>query len=291
MSQKFLLIVAGVFLLYHLIRGWRKGFARYLVSLISLFLAYAAGYFLGTLTAPFLRPFLHYPDFIIAGVVSMLVGTVIYITIAIFSAILLKTTAHQGSGLVRFFYGLGGAFLGCIYAFLIMWIFILCFRAIGAYSDSRLETKKASSSKIKYAPSADSAVERGMTSIKAALESGAPGKFVEKIDIIPPGIYELIAKVGRITANPEALGRLMEDPAMQQLSQSPRMTAMIADPEINQAFASRDYFKMLRNKKVIESANDPEFRKAIMAIDFNALLDRALAPPKKQKPSESDSKP
>ncbi|MEO8205159.1 MAG: CvpA family protein [Chthoniobacterales bacterium] len=284
MSLQTLLIIGGIFLLYQTVRGWQKGVARCFASLVALLLSGAVGYYFGTLAAPVLRGILPYPDFIIALVGGGVAAALVYLAIWIFSAILLKNTAHQKSGIIRLFYGAGGAFLGCIYGLLLLGAVVSFFRLFGSYAESHIDNAGDIPAKRQMPHSAPSALDQQLISIKKVLETGSPGKLVEMTDIIPTQLYETVEKAGRVSANPDAVSRFMEEPTVQRLLQTPQMEAIRNDPEANDAALNRNYILLLRNKNVIAAANDPAFRKIIMEFDFNRALDQALQkPPQKQK--------
>ncbi|MEO8207333.1 MAG: CvpA family protein [Chthoniobacterales bacterium] len=281
MSPQTLLIVGGIFLLYHTIRGWQKGVARCFVSLVALGFSSLAGYYFGTLAAPVLRGILPYPDFIIALVAGFIVALLVYISIWIFSIVLLKRTSHQKSGIIRFFYGIGGGVLGCFYGLLMLGAIISLFRVFGSYAESQANNDSGAR---KHALHSSPALDNQLVRIKKTLESGLSGSVVEKTDIIPAKLYDTLEKSGRVSANPEAISRFGNEPAVQKLKETPQVAAILNDAEFNEAAANRDFVQMLRNKNVIAAANDPEFRKLIMEFDLNKALDHALQkPPQKQK--------
>ena len=113
--------MAGLFLVWEIFSGWRRGIIRAGLH----FGAFVASGFLGLLagqgTAALVGVVM--PGFsLLAGFIVGVVVTLVVLGVCLFlSAIVFKRTHQQPPGLMRWFFGIGGAFFGLLTGLFLLW--------------------------------------------------------------------------------------------------------------------------------------------------------------------------
>src|SRR5437868_375757 len=128
-------IGGGLFLLYALITGWRRGIVRQALNIVAVVAGYCAGLFGGRLLLPLVRG-LGYPDLAISIVAGAILGLIVYIGISALGAILFKKTSQQDVMLVRWGFGLGGACLGAGFGLFLLWFSLIALRLLGTVAET-----------------------------------------------------------------------------------------------------------------------------------------------------------
>jgi uncharacterized membrane protein required for colicin V production len=278
--------LAVVLILLEILRGWRRGGARQLARLGALIAAYFAAFFGGKLLLPLARPFLKMPDAIVSILAGAVLALIVYAVINGLGTILFKRTSQHDSTFVRLLYGLSGALLGLFFGAFLVWLLVVGVRSVGTVADVRVR-EQATESTIVHAVdvrrrSLGEAIEPSpplMTSLarlKNSLELGAIGDAVKKTDVIPTKTYEVLGKVGRVAASPQAAERFLSFPGARELSEHPKILALRNDRDIADMIAQRRFVDLLHDRRVIDAANDPTLVARIKQFDFNAALDYAV---------------
>jgi hypothetical protein len=256
----YLWFAAGLYLLFEIWRGWRRGVMRHGMSVVALLMAGGIGWIFAWMTG-FLSDRiipLPYPG---GRLIFGLAAAVAFYAAAVaLSSLLFKKTAQQPFGLVRLFYGVGGGFFGLIFGLLILWGGISIFRTLGAVAEAR-----------QSAPG-----DGQLVAIKESLEEGTTGSIIDKVDIVPANIYGLITKLMRVTQSPEATARFFAHPQTQQLLMQPKIMELFSDPTIAGAAAEGNYLSLLTSPKLAEIASDAEVQQSFTGFDLEKALDYAL---------------
>lgn len=286
MWQLVFVSIALLLVFYEILRGWRRGGARQLTRLGALVAAYLAGFFGGKYMLPVVRPFLKMPDAIVTIVAGALLAIVVYALISGLGALLFKSTNQHESGFVRLTYGISGAVLGLFFGAFLVWAIVVSVRSVGAIADAQVQEQAAQSTFVHavdvrsgYIARANSARSELMTSLarlKNSLELGTIGDAVKKSDVMPTRTYDVLAKVGRVAASPQAAERFLSYPGARELSENPRIVALRNDPEIADLIQQGRVVDLVRDQRVIDAANDPSLVAAIKTFDFRAALDYAV---------------
>lgn len=259
-------------------RGWRLGVARQLISLCALAAAYPVAYFGGPRTVPFLR-IVGFPDPLLAVIGGAILGLIVFVLINLFGALLFKRTAQQGVGAVRYSYGLLGAFFGAIFGLMLVWVVAMGVRVLGTLAQTEARIEKAPSrpaiARTKPAPP-PSAVIRALVEMKESLDHGTTGRVIDSVDPIPDQVYATLAKVGEMVGREESVARFLEYPGVRPLAEHPKVAVLQRDPEILKEVARHDYLALLRNRRIVEAANDPEVAGLVKRLEFEKALDYAL---------------
>jgi hypothetical protein len=256
-------IAAGLYLLYEIWRGWRRGVARHGLSVFALVAAGGIGWIFAWITGPIADRILPFP--VPAGrvVFGFAAGLAFYLSAVVLSSLLFKKTSQQSSGIVRLVYGVGGGFFGLIFGLVVLWGGISLVRMLGAVS----EGQQAPPSEIS-APAGGEQNGQGLMS-----------RFVDKVDPVPPVAYGLITKFIRVTRSPEATARFFSCPEVQQLLHQPKVAALFADPGVAEAASGGNIFSVMTSPRIAEVAGDPEVQKSISGFDLEKALDYALQTP------------
>ncbi len=282
--QGALFLAAILFLIWEIWRGWRAGVVRAGVHLAAFVLSTVIGMAAGRLAAILFGGFGEVRGFFAGLAVGGGLGLVVFFLIWFLGALLFKRTEHQGSRLVRFFWGLGGAFFGLLVGLIILWSGISLVRGLGALAQAHVEMPRE---KNQSAP--PPRVASGLVTLKESLELGPAGKFVEAVDPMPPDFYELILQIGKLTNDQETMIRFIEYPGVQEAMQSPRMVELVNDPAIISASEKRDFLGLLSNKALLAAVQDPVLAEQLKKIDLRAALKFALEKPAPS-PSPSPTK-
>ncbi len=263
-----MLAVAVVFLIFQTWRGWKLGVIRSGLSVVAIVGSGIIGWYGGMVAANLFGAFLPVSRAFIWAASGITLALGVYIAATLVSAILFKKTGHQSSGILRFFFGLGGAVCGLFVGLVIVWAAFSGIRSMGRIS----EGGSGDSSFLQ-------GVESQMAGAKDSLETGRTGSVVRSADPIPQSLYDTLGKVSKVTRDEEAMLRFIEHPELQALVMHPVMTELTSDPHIQKAAEKKNYFALLSNPKVIRAATDPDFARVIADIDFQKALDSALENP------------
>ena len=253
-------LAAGLYLLFEIWRGWRRGVMRHGMSVVALLVAGGIGWIFAWMTgfvSDWIIPLPYPGGRLIFGLIAALA---FYFAAVALSSMLFKKTAQQPPGLVRLFYGAGGGFFGLIFGLLILWGGISIFRTLGAVAEAR-----------QVAPG-----DEQLVAIKESLEEGATGGLVEKVDIVPANIYGLITRIMRVTQSPEATARFFAYPQTQELLTQPKILELFTDPAVASAASDGNYLSILTSPKLAEVASDPEVQKFFTGFELEKALDYAL---------------
>lgn len=267
---------AGLWLLGSFWLGWRRGVVRQAASLLGLVLAVALGFWLGPLMAPIV-PALGFPSFLRPLAGGILLGGIVWCGVSVISAIVFRKTDDQGLGMIRLFYGISGGLLGLVSGLLVLGLGALGIRFFGAFAEG-LHAGSVQTQRAKGRPKATED-SPSLVSLRKTLEDSAPGKFLGRLDPLPPEVYPRLQKLGQVLTSTPARERLLSDPSMEAISRSPKLQALKNDLELQEAMHSGDLWAVLRNPRLQSAAADAQLLTALGAVDLDKALDRALNGP------------
>jgi hypothetical protein len=283
-------IFGGLFLLYALVSGWRRGIVRQSLNVLAVLAAYFVGVFGGRLLLPFLRT-LGYPDLAISFVGGSILGLIVYLAISALGTILFKKTSQQDVMLVRWGYGLGGALIGTAFGVFLLWFSLIALRLLGTIAETELKVAQAPPVRPevaarlgkagRHAPKAPEYHDpgifvRGIASAKHSMEEGPAGAFIDKVDPLPGRIYSMMAKTTRVLASQTGIEHFIEFPGVKKLSENSRIRSLLNDPEIARAARDRHYIELMKNPQLVNALNDPEVMEMVKRIELEKALDYAL---------------
>jgi hypothetical protein len=270
--QQYILIAAGLFLLWEVWSGWRLGAVRGLLRLAALFCAWIGGSTAAGATGTVVAFFSKVPPLLAPGVAGLVVGIGIYVGISFLSGLLFKKTEHH-SGVVRLGFGLGGAICGIIYGLLFLWAGITLIRGMGALGELRVVQARNEGRSMEAEKTA-----LFLMRLKASLELGVTGKSLKKADPLPTVFYDDIVKISMVAGNQQAIERFVQYPGTLQILSNPKVAAILQDPAFEKAAEGRNILPLLQNKHVQAAANDPKLLSELKAFDLTSALDYALQP-------------
>ncbi len=252
--------------------GWREGVVRAGFRLVALLGGGFVGLAVGGVVAPLVAVFLPVPAPFVALAVGLVIALAIYALAWIISALLFKRTAQQPSALLRLFFGGGGGLIGAFIGLTIVWAALSFVRGMGGFYEGMLEAGK------------DAMVVPGsagvaLVKMKRSIEAGGPAAQVVALDIVPAEYYRIGEKLGRVSADPAALPRLLSYPPIQQLLADPKLAAITSDPNAYEAVRSQSLAGLLGNRGMVSALSDPALIARVQKIDIEAALDYALAAP------------
>jgi hypothetical protein len=192
---------------------------------------------------------------------------------------LFKRTDQQGVGAVRYSYGLVGAFFGAMFGLVLVWVVAMGVRVLGtvAQTEARMEKTRSGRATGRARPAtAPSAVIRSLVEMKESLDHGTTGRVIDSVDPIPDKVYATLAKVGEMVGREESVARFLEYPGVRPLTEHRKVAVLQRDPQILKEIARRDYLALLRNRRIVEAANDPEVAALVKRIELEKALDYAL---------------
>ena len=278
--QNVLIYVAGLFLLWEIIGGWRRGLIRAGLHFGAFVLSGIVGMMAGQAVAAVIGIVLPGVAFFAGIGVGLSVALIILGACLFLSAVLFKRTSQQPEGLVRTLFGLGGAFFGLLTGLFIVWGGISIIRASGAIAQSSMASTQ---------PANASGLLEGLAVLKASIETGSVGEVTKAVDIFPTDTYDRIVKIGKLSSNPDAMMRFVSYDGVQKIIAHPSMQALFHDPEAMQAAENKNYFALVRNRSLLDAVSDPSLQKLIMNLDLEKALDYAMPP--EQNPTIKKSKP
>lgn len=260
LSSSWLWFAAGLYLILEIWRGWRRGVMRHGMSVLALIVAGGVGWIFAWMTGFISDRLIPLPSPAGRLIFGLAAALAFYFAAVALSSMLFKKTAQQPPGIVRLFYGAGGGVFGLIFGLLILWGGISILRTMGAVAEAR-QTALG---------------DEQLVGIKKSLEEGTTGGLVDKVDIVPGNIYELITKIMRVTQSPEATARFFAYPQTQQLVLQPKIMELLGDPTIAGAVAEGNYLSLLTSPKLAEITSDPEVQESFTGFELEKALDYAL---------------
>ncbi len=291
--QGILFLAAIVFLVWEAWRGWRAGLIRSGLNLAAMVVSAIVLYYGAQVAAAPFGGLGTFAGFMAGLVVGGGLAFVAFALIWLIGALAFKRTDHQGSGLVRLLWGMGGAIFGVILGVFLLWGGISILRTLGVLAESRLTSHgpapAAPHGVQTTAPPKSNFTQSTATNLvvlKKSLELGPAGQFVESVDVIPPDFYELVLQIGQVTGSQEAMLRFIQYPGIQQIMSNGRMADLLNDPAVMKAAEERNYMALVGNKALRDAVEDPALAEALKKIDLRAALKFALeTPPSSPSPS------
>jgi len=270
--QRYIFIAASVFLIWEIWRGWKYGAVRSLLRLAALFCAWIGGTTAAGATGTVIGFVTKEPPLLAPAIVGVSVAVGIYIILSLLAGLLFKTTDHH-AGVVRWGFGLGGAFCGLIYGLLLLWGGITMIRGLGALGELRIVQARNEGRSLENEKKALFLIK-----LKESLELGATGKSLKQADPLPTAFYDNIVKVSMVAGNEHALERFCQYPETLKIIVNPHIAALLQDPQLEKAAQSRNILPLLRNKHVQAAMNDPKLMAQFQAFNLTEALDYALEP-------------
>lgn len=260
-SSSWLWLAAGLYLLFEIWRGWRRGVVRHGVSVFALLTAGGIGWVFAWMTGFVADRVIPLPPPAGRAVFGLAAGLAFYLAAVVLSSLLFKKTSQQSAGIVRLVYGLGGAFFGLIFGLLMLWGGVTIFRALDAVAEGQ------------------KAIALQSVDVGAAAQpsgQGAAGGLLEKVDILPTSFYGTLTKLVQVSGSQGAAERLFSYPPLQQLLAQPKIAAIFADPDVAKAAAEGNYVGLLSSPQLAAAASDPAVQKSFSEFDWQKALDYAL---------------
>jgi len=257
--------------------GWRQGFARQFMTLVSIACAYTAAWFVGPSAAPVFG-FLKYPPQVTALISSAAVGITTFLALHGLRMFLVKRTAQHKNATVRLSYGILGAFINVVFGSLLFLLTTGAIRAISTVAQSRVEDHdKEVHESPKLIADDPGPLVRSFAKLGTALEEGKSGEFLQRYDKVPAAhVFTTLAKLGIMVSRPEAVERFLAYPGVASLAHHPKLVAVRNDPSVAELLNNQSFIKLLRHEKVIALANDEEFNALIKTMEFDKALDHAM---------------
>jgi len=290
--QTIFICFAFALIAIEIVRGWRLGVVRQLVRVVAVAAAYASAIFGGPWLLPLVRPFVKVPDIVISVVVGAVLALLVYCAIVTIGSILFKRTGQQRSGILRLLYGLSGALVGLFFGLLTIWLTVVAVRSLGAIANAQLHAQAAQESarKQQIAPRriypdrrlpADAEprfqpLVASLAKLKNSIELGTIGNAVKTADVVPPGTYETLGKLGQVLSNRQSAERFLYYPGAKELTENPKIVALRNDPEIIQMIEEQRFLDLLQDKRLIDAVNDPALAAQVRSFDFQKALDYAM---------------
>ena len=270
--QRYIFIAATLFLIWEIWRGWKYGAVRSLLRLAALFCAWIGGTTAAGATGTVIGFVTKEPPLLAPAIVGVSVAVGIYIILSLLAGLLFKTTEHH-AGVIRWGFGVGGAFCGLIYGLLLLWGGITMIRGLGALGELRVVQARNEGRSLESEKKALFLIK-----LKESLELGATGKTLKNADPLPTSFYDNIVKVSMVAGNQQALERFCQYPETMKIIANPHVAALLQDPQLEKAAQSRNIFPLIHNKHVQAAMNDPKLMAQFQAFDLTAALDYALEP-------------
>ena len=270
--QRYIFIAATLFLIWEIWRGWKYGAVRSLLRLAALFCAWIGGTTAAGATGTVIGFVTKEPPLLAPAIVGVSVAVGIYIILSLLAGLLFKTTEHH-AGVIRWGFGVGGAFCGLVYGLLLLWGGITMIRGLGALGELRVVQARNEGRSLESEKKALFLIK-----LKESLELGATGKTLKNADPLPTSFYDNIVKVSMVAGNQRALERFCQYPETLKIIANPHVAALLQDPQLEKAAQSRNIFPLIHNKHVQAAMNDPKLMAQFQAFDLTAALDYALEP-------------
>jgi hypothetical protein len=253
LSSSWLWLAAGLYLLFEVWRGWRRGVVRHGVSVMALITAGGVGWIFAWMTGPLSNRVVPLPEPVGRILFGLAAAVAFYVAAVVLSSLLFRRTAQQPPGPRRLVYGLGGSFFGLLFGLVILWGGISLVRTLGAVHAAQ-----------------------SMDPPPATAEAPAGEQWIDRIDIVPVEVYRVLTKLLRVTRDPQTAARFFAYPATQELFSQPKLVELFNDPALTDAASGGSYLGLLTNPKLAEVARDPAVQQSFASFDWEKALDYAL---------------
>jgi hypothetical protein len=273
--QTAFLFAGAIFLLWQAWWGWRVGLFRSGVNFAAILVSAVFGLLAAELAAAPFGGLRYLPGFLTGVVVGGGLGIFLFFAIWLVGALTFKQTEHYGFGPLSLIWRIGGAVFGFLIGLAILLGSISLVRILGAVAEARLEFEEPSA----HQPETTRQVTNGVATLKKSLELGAAGRLLESVDVLPPDFYELVARFGRLTSDPEKMRRFLDYPSIQAVLQNPRVVDLFADPDIARAWQEKNVLEIFNNQAVAAALKDPVLAEQLKKVDLSAALKFALESP------------
>jgi hypothetical protein len=260
--------LAGGWILLSVLRGWTQGILRQLLAPLAIL----AASLLVVLVTPVASGYFYRNSWLPASAVALVLGTAIWLfayNLSMFvGGIIFKRTRDQDIAIVRLIFGLGGSAVAVVYALLQVWVIVIGIRIFGRIAEYQIAVQSSRNGVA-------SGLAAGLARLKNSLELGSGKAVLDQLDPVPVAVYRRLDQYNQLLANPRAMGRLMESPALQGIWQNPRVRSLQDDPEILEAMRRGDFLSLLSNPKVIALWTDPSVRALLSGDQIQAACEYA----------------
>jgi hypothetical protein len=254
--------------------GWRIGLVRALVSMVGLLLSCLVGFGIGVAVGTIAG--VASPRY--GAVIGLLAGTVAGLVtcggVSFVNGLLFKRTAQQPSSALRLVYGGGGALIGLFVGISVLWAALLFVRGMGGFCEASVEGKGDF-----YALPMPEPAAQALVKLKNSVEAGETGKFLKSVDSMPSEYYRLLERSGRLVADPAAMRKFLEYPAIQEVLADTRFLELAHDPEVQDLGRSQNSTALMAHPKLLDAVKDPGLLAKLQKIDIEKALDYALEAP------------
>jgi len=258
--------LAGGWVLLSFLRGWTQGILRQLLVPLAVFGALVAVIVVTPTASGYLYQNTRLPAF--ALLLGFAIWLFAYNLLVFVGGIIFKRTRDQDLAIGRLVFGVGGAIIAVVYAFLQIWVIVVGIRILGRVAENQ-DAVQSSRNAV------SSGLVVGLARLKNSLELGSGKVVLDQLDPVPLEAYRRLDQCTQLLANPRAIGRLLESPALRGIWENPRIQALQADPEISQAIRRGDFLSILSNSKVFALWTDPSIRALLSGDQIQAACDYA----------------
>jgi hypothetical protein len=260
--------LAGAWVLASFLRGWMQGILRQLLVPLAVF---GASLVLVLIT-PVASGFLYQNAWLPASISALLLGVAIWLfaynLLVFVGGIIFKRTRDQDFAILRLVFGVGGAAVAVVYALFQIWVIVIGIRILGRIAEDQIAVQSS-----RNAVSSGFVVE--LARLKNSLELGSGKAVLDQLDPVPSAAYRRLDQSCQLLANPRAIGRLLESPALRGVWENPRIRTLQADPEILEAVRRGDFLSILSNPKALALWTDPNIRALLSGDQIQAACDYA----------------
>jgi hypothetical protein len=258
--------LAGGWVLLSSFRGWTQGILRQLLVPLAVFGALVVVILVTPTASGYLYQNTRLPGS--ALLLGLAIWLLTYNLLVFVGGIIFKRTRDQDFAIVRLVFGVGGAAVAVVYAFLQIWVVAVGIRIFGRVGEDQIAVQSSRNT-------VSSGLVVGLARLKNSLELGSGKVVLDQLDPVPTEAYRRLDQCSQLLANPRAFGRLLESPALRGIWQNPRIRALQADPEVSEATRRGDFLSVLSNPKVFALWTDPGIQALLSGDQIQAACDYA----------------
>ncbi len=262
-------LLAAVWLLFGLVRGWGNGPFRLLVKPAAWLIALAVVRGFAAPAAAALASGTAWPLPACFLLASLGLGTVAYqVSSVVGRAFFKRTRDHDGFG-ARLLLGTSGAALGLAYNLLLLWIVVIAFRVAGHLASDQVTVDQARGAR-------PGAAAPALASTQDVVERAFGKGTIDRFDPFPRAFYARLDQLRRLASDPGAVARLVAYPGFQRIWADPRLRALENDPELARAWLRNDYLAMASNPRLWTLLNSPDFWETFIGPQLDGAFRYAL---------------
>ncbi len=262
-----LILVISVFAIVFVsgLIGAYRGFVKEIFSLAALGSVLLFARPVGLMIEPFLNHRLGLPV-VLSSIFSPIAGGfLIFLIVGLLAKLVEKIILVKRGDRIKRTNRIGGAAIGSLKGIVFSLILIIILYNFGVAA----ETIKI------FGLRSGSGLAGNLIDLKDDLDTSIMGSLFEKANPLPQETFGIVDDLIDIAKDPQALERMVQDPAIQELMDNPKLIKLREDEELIRLIKDRNFKELLDNDTIAALLKDKELLNELKNIDIEGIIERA----------------